>query len=241
LIRWAFLSGKVHPLSAKEFIMIVDPNTLLVRVAEDGSTEYPLRLSDMKRCFPNTWLPSEDVESELLESLGVFVVELTERPVADVVTELPPVLDEEVWRQAWFSRSYTPEETQSSLDGYKAKHLLNIEAWRVAQFRIGFPFLAPDAEIYHVQIRDTDRVNILGRYTKAKEAIAENKEVTFEFRMYENVSVTLTPEEMVEMGNQSDAQVLAGYQLTWSLKDQTTNATTFEEIPPIPDEMFTAL
>ena len=221
--------------------MIVDTNTLLIKVNEDGSIEYPLRLSDMKRCFPNTWLPNEDVQSELLNSLGVYVVELTEKPAGDVVTEDAPVLSDDVWRQVWVVRSYTPEESQSSLEGYKAKHRLNIEAWYASQLAIGFPYLAPDGEIYHIQIRDKDKPNILGRYIKAKEAVDGNKDVTFDFRVYENVSIFLTPAEMVDMCDQVETQASAAYRVSWNLKDQTRDATTFEGIPAIPDELFTEL
>jgi len=219
---------------------IVTNDMFLIKVNPDAENEYPLRMGDMVRCFPDTFLPANPDE-ELLKAYGVFVVQPTEKPIGDVVYEGVPELRDDTWYQTWLVRENTPEEAADILAVAKAKSLYRIEQWRIAQFAIGFPFLAPDGEIYHVQVRDQDRINILGRYTKAKEALTENPTATFEFRMYENVSVELSPEEMIDMGNQSDIQSLAGYKVAWGLKDQTRAATTVAEIPTIPDEMFTAL
>lgn len=217
---------------------VVTSNMLLIKVNEGAENEYPLRMGDMSRCLPDTWLPLEP-DADLLKEFGVYVVETVDKPEGEVVTEGVPVLLEGTWRQTWIVRDNTPEEAQAILEVAKAKALYRIEQWRVTQFAKGFPFLAPDGEIYHIQVSDAARVNILGRRTQAKEALGTD--TVFTFRSYENISITMTPEEMVEMADQSVTQIDLGFELVWGLKDQTRDATTVAEIPAIPAEMFEPL
>jgi len=59
-----------------------------------------------------------------------------------------------------------------------------------------------------------------------------------EFRVYENVSVHLDAQEVVEMADAAAAQVQTGYKTIWTLKGQIEAATTVEEIPALPDSLF---
>lgn len=215
---------------------IVNRSTRLINTVTKA---YPVFLQELNTKIPNACFPDE-IDSEGLESFDYVPVALVERPVGDVVTELPPVLVEGVWTQAWDVRNYTPEEAAPILAASKESLLYEIEALRLAQFRIGFPHLfGENGDLYHVQVRDTDRVNILSYRTLAKEAIAEgNQAFEVEYRVYENVSVHLNAEEVIEMANTSATQVLAGYKVIWELKLATTNATTLAELPALPESIF---
>lgn len=204
--------------------------------------EYPLFLEDFRSRINAVIGPT--IDSEALVDFGYFPVEEVPKPTeGDVITEGKPAFDEETgkWRRTWDVRGHTPEETAAVLQQAKDTMLYNIDQFRLAQFRIGFPHLFNGgADTYHIQVRDSDRVNILARYTKAKEALeANDTEKRFEFRVYENVSVFMTAQEMVDMGDASDNQVEAGYRKIWALKIQTENAATLAEIPTLPESLFT--
>jgi len=204
--------------------------------------EYPLFLEDFRA--RTKAVIGATIDSEALVDFGYFPVDEVLKPTeGDVITEGKPVFDEQTgkWQRTWDVRDHTPEEAAAVLQQAKDTVLYDIAQFRLAQFRIGFPHLFNGgADTYHVQVRDSDRVNILARYTKAKEALeANDTEKRFEFRVYENVSVFMTAQEMVDMGDASDAQVEAGYRKIWALKIQTENATTLAEIPTLPESLFT--
>lgn len=210
------------------------------RLIHAESGDYPLFLVDLPGRLQAS-LSTVSIDSEALEGFGIFPVAEVPRPtVGDVIVEGDPVQLEGVWTRNWIVRNYTQDEKDSILEGKKAELLVAIEALRVAQFKIGFPHLFGDnGDLYHVQVRDTDRVNILSYRTLAKEAIAENNAEFFvEFRVYENISVHLDAQAMVDMANASAAQVLAGYKTIWELKLQAQTATTVEELPSLPESIF---
>lgn len=216
---------------------IVTNDMLLIKVNEDGSTIYPVTIKTLNEVILNTCLP-DTPEEELLAEYKVYVVQQVPKPEGDVITEGQPVFIDDTWRQTWLSRPYTPEEVANILGAAKVTKLFDINKWYAEKIAIGFPYKAPDNETYHVQMRDADRVNILGRYTKAKEALVEETSTLFVFRFYENVSLDLTAEQMVGMCNQSEVQAVAGYGKLWALKDQTRAATTLAELPEIPEELY---
>lgn len=207
----------------------------------DKPEEYPVFLPQLKTKIENALIP-EKIDSEALVSFNYFPVVVTPRPVGDIIEEGPPVFEEGEWRTTYIVRDHTTEENESILKQAKDTALVNIELLRLAQFKIGFPHLfGENGDLYHVQVRDPDRTNILSYRVLAKEAITEGKEDTFsvEFRVYENVSVQLSAQEMVEMADASVGQVLSGYRVIWALKNQTLAATRVEDIPELPESIFT--
>lgn len=207
----------------------------------DKPEEYPVYLYQLNTKIENALIP-EKIDSEALVSFNYFPVTVTPRPAGDIVEEGPPVFEDGEWKTTYVVREHTSEENESILKQAKDAALVNIEQLRVAQFRIGFPHLfGADGDIYHVQVRDADRTNILSYRVMAKEAITEGRAETFsvEFRVYENVSVQLTAQEMVEMADASVQHVLSGYQEIWALKEQTLTATRVEDIPQLPATIFT--
>lgn len=210
------------------------------RLINTETGEYPVYLQELSSKIPNACFPSS-IDSEALVDFNYVPVMEVEAPQGDVVTEGDPVLEDGVYKRNWIVRVYSPQEYNALLQQKKETTLYNIEQLRVAQFKIGFPHLfGENADLYHVQVRDTDRVNILSYRTLAKEALAEGTADQFsvEFRVYENVSVHLDAQAMVDMANASAVQVLAGYKVIWELKLATEQATSFEDIPALPETIF---
>jgi hypothetical protein len=216
---------------------LVTRDTRLICV-ETG--EYPLFLDDFKT-RENAVIGSS-IDSEALVDFGYFPVEETPRPTeGNVITEAAPLLDEATgtWKRVWTVRQYNEEEFAAFLQQSKDSMQYKIDQFRNEQFAIGFPHLFPDGEIYHAQVNTVGRGNISDLRTLAKEAIATGAPFQVVFRTYENVNVTLNAEETVELGNAAAQHVQAGYALSWQLKDATKAATTLEEIPELPESLFT--
>lgn len=199
--------------------------------------DYPVFLSNLSKYAPNTFFGPE-VDSELLSTFGLEVVITTTPPEADVVDEGKPELRDGVWHQTWESRSFDETEMSSKLAEKKELLTAQAETLRSTAFTKGFPYKFPNGEVYHVQVRASDRGNISDLRTVAKEAIAAEQEMSFPFRVYENVSVSLTAPEFVAMADKTLQQVLAGFQVNWAYKDAIKDATTLEEIPTPPEEYF---
>lgn len=213
---------------------IVDRNTRLI---ESDTMTYPLFISDLPRFAPHTCF-GPTIDSDLLIDFGLEVVNSVSVPEGDVVTEGVPELREGEWYQTWVARSFSEVEVETKLMERKATLQEGAEQLRVNAFANGFPYQFGE-NVYHVQVRTGDRGNISDLRTIAKEVIAANGEMTFEFRVLENVEVELTAQEMVALADKTFLQVVAGYKVIWAYKKAIDLATTMEELPPQPTVFFT--
>jgi hypothetical protein len=182
----------------------------------------------------------DTTDSDLLIEFGLEVVHDTEIPTGDVVTEGRPELISGEWYQTWVVRSFNEGEASSKLADKKEILKAQAEQLRLTAFAKGFPYRFADDSVYHVQVRSSDRGNISDLRTIAKEIIAETRPpMNFPFRVWENVSVMLTPQQMVDLADNTLVQVLGGYQVSWAYKDAIEAATTMEALPPAPGDYFT--
>lgn len=200
--------------------------------AETGT--YPLFMDNLATYAPNTTFgPTTDAET--LIEFGLEIVKEVPAPVNDVVTEGAPEEVNGEWQQTWVSRTFSEVEMAEKLVAAKATLQAQAEGMRVTQFDRGFPHTFGE-NVYHVQIRNADRSNLLGLRTVAKEVVAAGSEMTFEFRVYENVVVEIGATEMVAVADAAFAAATLGYRKTWAVKDGADRATTIEELPSLPDE-----
>lgn len=215
----------------------VTNNTLLIEVA---TGLYPVSLNMIFEKFrPQNMSFSLNPPRVDIEGLGYAVVTPTVRPDGDVVTEAPPVLKDGVYHQAWNARPYNEDELSVHLSNAKIGAKERVMVVRDDDFEIGMTHTVGD-KTFNVQLRVEDRVNILARYVIGKDMIAAGLfEQTVEFRTYENESVILTQQQMVEMGLAALDAVDSIYKTTWKLKDQIDNATTLGDIPEIPPTFIT--
>lgn len=211
--------------------------TRTTRLIHSDSGVYPIFLDGMNKYAPNTAFgPTSD--SVTLYEFGVEVVKEVPAPVGDVVTEGPPerILGE--WTQTWISRSYSEVEEANKLEERKEAMYSEAESLRIAALAKGFPYKFPDDQVLHVQVRSSDRGNISDYRTIAKEVIAAGGELDFPFRVYENVTVVLTAQQMVDMADRTFVQVKQSYAVSWGYKEAIKVATTFEELPEPPVSFF---
>lgn len=214
---------------------IVDSNTPLICV-ETG--EYPIYLPSMGQRQVGSFGPT--IDSSVLEELGYSVVYGTPVPVGVEVSEAPPELIKGKWRQVWVERSFNPEDESSNLQAAKDQCFIAIRALRGREFTIGFPYQFPGRDDkLHVQMGGQDRPNLWELRSMAKEAIKQkDAEWTVEFRVYENIEIPMTAEEMAVLGDLAWNNLQKAYKVSWAFKNKVAKATTLDELPVLPETLF---
>lgn len=196
------------------------------------SKEYPLSLTAIRRKNPHK-LIGNAATTDLMRAFGYEVVQQVERPVGDVVTEEPPIKTENGYIQVFSVRAYTPEESAERLARAKRLFSDKVDSMLEAALEKGvkFDFGEPNGEL-HIQLRDKDRLNIIGMRTLAIEGVG-----TQPFRTYENVNVMLNDEQVLALAEAARAGYLTLLSAAWGLKDQIAAAPSEEEIPVLPDSL----
>lgn len=214
--------------------------TRQTRLIHPVTRAYPLFMDNLATYAPHTAFGAT-TDAETLIEFGLEIVKEIPAPVNDVVTEGFPEEINGEWQQSWISRSFSEVEMAVRLETAKADLQAKAEALRISQFERGFPHTFGE-NVYHVQIRNTDRANLLGLRTVAKEVVAAGGTMTFEFRVYENTVVVIGAEEMVAVADAAFVAATLGYKKTWAVKDGADLATTVEELPVLPtaEDFFTA-
>lgn len=211
--------------------------TASTRLIEVATGEYPVFLPQMGARQVGSFGPT--VDSEVLEEFGYQVVVDTPVPEGDVVVEGQPELVGEEWRRTYIVRQLDQAEASAQLESIRAQHLSAIEQLRISGFEKGFPCLFNDgADLYYVQIRNKDLTFITALRVLAKEAITDGTPFSVDFRVYEDVEVTLDAAEVVRMSNLANLHVQEGMRKYWDLKDTTKSAGSKAEFPEIPAELF---
>lgn len=211
----------------------INGSTQLIKI-ETG--EYPVYISKVRRDNANVSLPIEPSE-ELLLSLGYAVVNPVARPEGDVVLEGTPQLVDGKYVQVWDVRSFSEEEIAQQLE--KKKHDLNrnVMEMRDKELDQGFEHITASGEVFGVQTRLEDRVNMLYLNMNAEKMVATGDETLQEFRSTENITYMLTPSEMVAMTNEALGFYKRILGASWVLKDLISAAKTIAELPVLPAKL----
>lgn len=198
-----------------------------------ASGDQPLYLSQIRKREKEYSLPISPTVTQMSE-IGYEVIQPTERPSGDVVTQGDAVLENGVWKQSWIVRSFTPEEIETNLNDKRTQHLHEIEVYRTRLLEKGVSYEFNEGT-YHIQVRDCDRANLAGLRLRANALIEQDISVQMPFRTAENEMVSLTPIELVSLTDVA----LEGYYLilenVWTLKDLTNMADSIEDFPVIPN------
>jgi ABC-type proline/glycine betaine transport system ATPase subunit len=191
----------------------------------------------MAKYAPNTAFgPTSD--SETLYEFGIELVKETPAPAGDVVTEGEPENILGIWTQTWVSRSYSEVEAANKLEERKTIMRTQAESLRIAALGKGFPYKFANDQVLHVQVRSSDRGNISDYRTIAKEVIAGGGTMDFPFRVYENITVVMTAQQVVDMADRTFVQVQQSYAVSWDYKAAIDAALTFEDLPEEPTNFF---
>lgn len=208
--------------------MSIIENLHSTRFINISTFEWPVMFSDIQRLNPLVFWPAQVSEEELI-TLGYAVIHPRAPVTGDVVTETDPEYIEGQFFQRWSARSFTPEEIQQKLDNQKSVLAAQVVKLKNETMAKGYPYQFIEGR-YHIQLRDTDRVNILGMSEKSTRAAG----LIQTFRTYENVNVSLDDTEMFKMSaaaGDAYSQLMAK---VWEFKDQINQATTEAGLPQIP-------
>lgn len=211
--------------------MIVTNSTLLINVL---TGEYPVSLWRVRQDNPNVSFAVEPLV-EVIRDLGYDVVTQTVRPDGDVVTEGAPSKIDGGYVQTWVIRPYTDEELAAVLATRKDQLSDQVDIARQATFQAGFEYDFGGAiGKLRVQVRDEDRINIVGLRVFAESSQVAAPDAEYDFRTASNVTVKLTAAGVIAMTNAAFARVQAIYTAAWNLKDEIATATTLAALPVVP-------
>ena len=218
--------------------IIIDSNT---RFIFTETSEYPLTFQQIKQRLNNVSFPSE-VTYEMMAWFNFLAVLPVTPPTGDVVTEGQPFLRQDgYYEQTYEVRAFTPEEHAAYLLVRQNEELSKVTTLRLAAVARGVPvdFGAPYG-VQYMQLRDGDRVNILGLRIQANAMIAAGDVTPINIRTYENLSVPLTPQKVIDLSWSS----LAGYQqimgAAWDLQDLIRAAESLADLPVLPESLTPA-
>lgn len=212
----------------------VTQETLLIH---QPSGDYPLKLADLRLRIEHCIVPDR-IDSEALVEFGYFPVFESDMPTDGVPVESTPELKDGVYYRVWTTRPLTDAETATVLAIAKEGKLQEVLAFQQEQTNVGVPCLI-GGTVYHVQVRSDQDISVVTNLRiAAKEAVNEAKEITFEFRMYENVNIELGAQPMLVLADHVLDQTQVGRKAIWALKDAVAASTTVDELPVIPDALF---
>jgi len=212
---------------------LISKNSTFV-IIESG--EYPVSFYQLRQKFPRISFP-EQIPASLLAALGVAPVQPVELPAGDVVTEAAPELIDGQWFKRYNVRPFNADELAEKLEQARTRSISDLMRLRDNVLAKGFPYTV-NGQLIHIQLRPEDRTNLLILRTLAKEAIADGTEITLKFRPYENISVSVTPQQMADLTDTALAEGEKAYQLGWELLDQINNAMSQDELPVLPATLF---
>lgn len=219
----------------------ITSSTPLIKLGGEGQNNtYPVFLAQVRRENAD-WSFNDTPDIELINNLGYQVVSPTDKPVGDVVTEAQPFILEGAWFQAWTVRPFNEAELAAALERAKEDSIEAVNVRLADALGFGFPHafdVEGGTEVGHVQLRNTDRSNLVGIGMKADRLIAKGVVgPVMPFRTFENVTYMCTPEHMKIVSDQAYDAYLIFIGMAWQLKDAVTNATVLSEIPAIPESL----
>lgn len=213
----------------------VTSSTLLMQV---DTQEYPLTLDQIRRRLPDVSFGANPPLEDLANLGFAEVVLVGGIPEGDVVTEGAPKLVKGVWERTWVTRAFNAEELAMRLAERKTQLSQAVMQLRDQDLNRGFEYTVEGMYPFHVQLRVEDRINLLARNLQAQQLVAAESESLLAFRGFENVTVHLTPMQMVEMTSAALLAVDSIYELSWELKDDIDQATTVVDLPELPDTLI---
>lgn len=213
--------------------MLVDSRTRLIRVSDK---KYPVYLYDLRNDYPNAVF-SDEMADNIVAQFGYEVVQLTDKPAGDVITEVDPVEVGGVWKQQWQVREYTPEEKEALLISHRDVLLNQANRQFETELAIGIPYeftIGDQKKVYHVQAMSKDRMNLHGLKALAEKAIAAGTPREHKLRVYENLGIPLQSQEVLDVYYATMEAYEAAFNSFWEYKDLLDAAHSKEELIDVP-------
>lgn len=201
------------------------------RLIHIQTSEYNLTMYDVRRRHRDIiW--GTDVTEEFLKELGYAVINSRPAPGVNFI-ETNPVEEDGTYYQGWKEVIPEPADIEAELKVLKEEKMNTVAGFVAESMAHGVSFNFGSEEepnILHIQIRDVDRVNILGMSIKS----SRGDGVTQYFRTRENITVPVTPEQIHAMGDRIHEGYLAIKAAEWTLDDAIHSAVDEEAIPSTP-------
>lgn len=209
--------------------MLISKLTPLIQTETGQYPVYAFQIKTPEYSF------GDFVDTDVLVKLGYFPVTPTVRPETGDYREVAPTLVDGTYYQTFVEHVPTAEDVENEFL-YKKGSLQSTLTELVDQaLSEGFAHDFGGAYgVQHVQIRDKDRVNLLGIIKRA-EMSPESSHI---FRTQENNTLTLTTAEIVGMAVRAGDAYTAVMQEFWSLKDQISAASNVAALPTLPTTLW---
>lgn len=222
-----------------EKVTVVDWTTPLVFPHHDtlnpGEIRWGLYMRDVQRTTQTTTF-GDLMEVEWLgERFGYWPLLEGDKPEDDVVTEVAPIQDEDGnWIRQYTHRKFTEEEIANNLRDAKFNFISQIRDIVYRSFQNGFTYESGDDK-YQFSLDDASQSYIRSAHLLAKEAFDTSTARDFKLRTIENVTITFSAEETVDVTTALLNRVVSVVEASWALEDAINAAATLEEIPAVPD------
>lgn len=216
--------------------MTITSNTRYIKVATKA---FPLSLDFIRSENLSFSIPTPPT-LEMVQELGYEPIHPTTEPIGDVVTEIEPVKNEDGEYQQTFSvRAFTTAELQQRLDVTKTELLAVIDTLTIEALAKGLPVdFGGDDGIQHIQLRDTDRVNLVALHVQATMAVAAGVDPgIFGFRTLENNWVETTPAQMLKLTMDASSGYSHIMQKKWHFQGQLAAVIVGGALPALPESM----
>lgn len=212
---------------------MVTGKDILIRVRDNL---WPCTIATMRSEFPGVSFP-QSPSVETCRKRGYEVVHPAPPPEGDVVVEVQPTLIDGVWTQTWTSSDFTEEQITQMVSERRDRLTQAIKAQGERNLNKGMEYNFGEV-VEHIQIRDADRVNLIGLRIKAEQAIAAgSSETKWMFRTFENNMHQLDSAQMVALTDQVLVKYYEIKEPEWFWIDLVTGTQSLTELERIADDM----
>lgn len=202
---------------------------------------YPYSLDQFRAENTNRSLP-KFLNNRFLATENVYPVYPAEKPEYNEITQNirqdigNPYLDTDgVWRYGWIITDKSAEQIQQEFEQRKTEFKAEVNQARDAAIYKNRDIVVNETTSIPVDIRKDhpDIQNISGLVQSASLKIANSDTTPFEFRGSDDVTYTLTAQEIIILGTTVADIYSSMYKRAWELKDQIKSLTTVDEINSI--------
>lgn len=201
----------------------ISNSAVLIKIA---TGEYPISMSQFRRDNPE-WVFGAEIDEAIVALQGYAVVNASDAPVGDVVTQGDPELRDGQYFETWVVRAFTPEEKAAALVVAKDSAQSRVKSKFHELRQIGKQYDFGAKGLQHVQLRESDISNLTGLGLKA-DRFPDN---TFYFRSYENVVNELSGAGVQDLTNAAFDAFSALMAASWSLQESIEAATSEGQLP----------
>ena len=209
--------------------MLISRDTPLINTTTNAYPVFAYQIKTSKYSF------GEFIDTEILAELGYAPVTPTVRPDTGDFRESTPQLVDGVYYQFYEEHIPNATEIEATLILKKSTQQNQLTELLDKALSDGFAFDFGGVDgVQHVQVRDKDRVNLLGIIKQAE----LNPTAMHVFRTQENNSLQVSAAQVLEVAVRAGAAYTAVMQHYWLLKDLTSFAASPSEIPAVPASLW---